>query len=124
MAKSKELAQCNAPNCTNPPKLKGICAEHIKANYVLACTVDGCSHELWTKGRCKAHYMRRYRKKKGDNVHSTGPDVRKYGQERFDVFTRIPKEAADVILKRAGRRDGMYEKAAEILVEWADRHAA
>ena len=124
MAKPKELERCNAPGCKNPAKRKGICADHIAANYVLGCTEEGCDHELFAKGRCKAHYMRRYRKKNGEPAPASKAPVRKYGEARFDVFTRIPEEAAEVILKAAGRRDGMYEKAKEILVKWAERHAA
>lgn len=124
MAKPKSKALCNVPGCNNAPKRKGVCEEHARANYVLGCTEAGCEHELFAKGRCRAHYMRRYRRKNGDAAPAAAEPVRAYGQERYDVFTRIPQEAADIILRHAGRRDGMYEKAQEILINWAERHAA
>ncbi len=119
----KQAMECQKPGCERPARKKGVCLEHYAENYVAGCTVDGCTEELFAKGRCKAHYMRKYRKTKGESAPPADAPVRAYGQERFDVFTRIPKEAADVILRVAGRRDGMYEKAQEILTDWAERHA-
>jgi hypothetical protein len=108
--------------CQEAAKRQGVCKEHFKANYVAACTVDGCEHELFSKGRCRAHYMRHYRSRIGESSPPQSAPMRPYSRtERFEVFTRIPTDVAEVILKAAGRRDGMYEKAAEILSNWAQR---
>jgi hypothetical protein len=117
-----KASDCNVPGCRALAKKKGVCLEHYNANYVLKCSVDGCMEEVFAKGRCQPHYMRLRRRKEGTHKMPLDAPVRQYGQERFDVFTRIPKEAADVILKASGRKDGMYEKAQEILVGWAAEH--
>jgi hypothetical protein len=122
-AKKPHLAECQMPDCAKPAKKKGVCMEHFEGGYALCCTIDGCTEATFAKGRCRAHYMRRYRKKIGKPSPPPDKPIRSYGQERFEVFTRIPKEIADVLLKKAGRRDGMYEIAQTILVDWAERHA-
>lgn len=118
MSKKKE---CNVPSCAAHQYRAGVCREHHRQNYTLACSVASCEREVFAKGRCKPHYMRFYRKKHGEGAPPAEQAVRGYGQVRFDVFTRIDKEAAEVILAAAGRKDGMYEKAKEILEGWARR---
>lgn len=116
--------ECIVPGCNNPARKKGICLAHHQENYVGCCTVEGCTRNLFCRGRCKPHYMRLRRKKEGkNNLHPDAP-IRGYGQELFSVFTRIPRPAADVILKAAGHREGMYAKIQEILTDWAEQHAA
>lgn len=118
MAKKKTDNECYFQGCTAAVKKQGVCAKHASENYVGGCIVEACDREVFAKGRCKAHYMRKYRSSPGK------PDdkpVRGYGQTRFEVFTRIPEADAEIILKAAGRKDGMYEKAAEILTAWAKR---
>lgn len=124
MATKKKPPECLMPSCTETARKKGVCMAHFAENYAAGCTVEDCAEELFAKGRCKAHYMRLYRRKNGASSPPQDAPIRAYGQDRFEVFTRIPKEAADVILKASGRRDGMYEKAQEILVRWAEQHAA
>lgn len=122
--KTKTRPECLKPGCFAPARKKGVCLEHFADHYFASCTVEGCTEEVFARARCKAHYMRLYRTKNGDSAPPADAPIRAYGQERFEVFTRIPAEAAAVILKESGRRDGMYEKAAEILVQWARKHAA
>lgn len=125
MGTRKSQMECNVPGCENAAKKKGVCLEHFKENYIASCTVEGCPEELFCKGRCKAHYMRLYRHNQGFSTPPAEAPIRAYGQEeRFDVFTRIPKDAAETILRVCGRRDGMYEQAQKILTEWAEQHAA
>jgi len=121
MTTKTKTKECNVPGCDAKQYAKGVCKDHHQQNYFLGCSVTGCEKEVFAKGRCKPHYMRRYRKKKGEAAPSEDAPVRGYGQARFEVFTRIPQEYADLILKEAGRPDGMYEKAAEILVAYAKR---
>lgn len=123
-AAARKVEECNVDGCRAPVKKLGVCAQHAAENCVLECDVEGCDRELFSKGRCKPHYMRKYRKKRKEAAPSEAEPIRAYGQKRFDVFTRIPEEAASVILRAAGRDDGMYEKAAEILMSWADKHQA
>lgn len=124
MANKESKKECNVPGCTNRAQRKGICAEHIGENYALKCTVEDCEKDVFAKGRCQPHYKRLYRRRNGEAAPEQARPVRNYGQKRFVVYTRIPQEAAEVILKKAGRKDGMYELAAEILTNWAARHAA
>lgn len=114
--------ECNVPGCSARQYKAGVCKDHHAQNYTLGCAVDKCDREVFAKGHCKAHYNRRWKKKAGRNVETPmNAPVRKWGEEKFEVFTRIPKEYADVILREAGRPDGMYEKAKEILINWAKR---
>lgn len=116
--------RCQKPGCENAAQKKGVCAQHLSENYVMGCSVDDCTEVLFAKGRCKAHYMRGYRRKKGESAPPPNTPVRSYGIELSEVFTRIPREAAEVIIRASGREKGLYEKAKEILVAWAERHAA
>lgn len=118
MSKKRE---CNVPGCSVKQYAGGVCKDHHDQHYVVDCIVTDCEKEVFAKGRCKAHYMRKYRRKLGQAAPTESTPVRGYGQERFEVFTRIPREFADIILKESGRRNGMYEKAAEILSSWAKR---
>lgn len=121
---TKTRQECLKPGCTAPARKKGVCLPHFADNYIACCTVDGCTEQVFAKARCKAHYMRLYRVNKGESAPPADAPVRAYGQERFEVFTRIPASAAEVIIRASGREKGMYEKAAEILVQWAEKHAA
>lgn len=111
----KKTGTCNVPGCNAVVYASGVCREH-RAKYALACLEDGCDKEAWAKGLCQAHYMRKRRGKK------TKGTVRSYGAEKVVVFTRIPPDVADIIIKASGREDGMYEKAAEILERWAKKN--
>jgi hypothetical protein len=114
--------ECNVPGCEARIYKAGVCREHHEQNYTLGCSVAKCDREVFAKGLCKAHYNRKWKKKKGRNVETPmDAPVRGWGEAKFEVFTRIPKEYADVILREAGREDGMYEKSKEILVAWAKR---
>lgn len=141
MKNAKEPKECNFPGCEVRVFKKGLCREHLEGNYYLGCEVEGCEadhfsqgrckehyrcavaecdRDVFAKGRCKAHYNRRWKKKAGKNTETPmDAPVRGWGEKKFDVFTRIPQEYADIILREAGRKDGMYEKAKEILVAWA-----
>jgi hypothetical protein len=128
----RETTECQYPDCTASAKKKGVCAKHFGKRYALGCTVEGCvdpktgeAGELFAKGRCRVHYMRDRRIKEGKAAPPPDAPIRNYGQkERIVVFTRIGKDVARAIVKASGRPKGMYEKAAEILTEWAERQAA
>lgn len=124
MPKSKKSEQCNVEGCESAAMRQGICAEHTKKNYILACTLEGCDKQLYAKGMCKMHHTRKLRRKNGESAPPLNAPARSYGIARFEVFTRIPLTAAKAILKAAGRRDSMYEKAQQILTDWAEQHAA
>lgn len=119
--KKSDKDECCVDGCKAREYAAGVCKQHYRQNYTAACSVEQCMKEVFAKGRCKPHYMRGYRKKKGLAAPPEDEPVRGYGQARFDVFTRIPKEDADVLLRAAGRRDGMYEQAAKILIAAARR---
>lgn len=116
MSKTKKVEHCNAPGCTAEVYASGVCREHHAKNYRLACQEDGCDKEAWAKGLCQAHYMRNRRGKKSKKA------VREYGSEKVVVFTRVPPDVAEIIIKASGRPKGLYEKSAEILERWARKN--
>lgn len=117
---------CQVPECSTKEYAAGVCKKHHQENYVLGCSEklkDGseCPYPILAKGKCSAHYFRNRRRKSGDAAPPQDKPVRGYSQERVTVFTRIPKEYAEVILRHAGRPKGMYEEAQKALIAYAKR---
>ena len=119
MPRSKTVEPCNHPDCSRPAKERGLCGAHLRAGYVLGCSVDGCDYDLFSRGLCMAHYMRRRRKKEGGNPPPQAKPIRSYGG-RTKIFTRIDDEVA-ARLQKGGRT--LYTAASEILTAWAEEHA-
>jgi hypothetical protein len=117
---------CHAEGCDADAYGRGrsfFCKKHHEAR---GCAVEGCTGKVMAKGRCAAHYNRRWRRKAGEKTRlPMDAPVLQYGIERVKVSTRIPKELADIILKRApGTRKGVNGKATEILIAWAEQQRA
>lgn len=127
----KKTSICQVPQCSEREYAAGVCKKHHEENYVLGCCEqleDGteCPKPLFAKGRCSAHYFRKRRKKRGESAPPADRPVRGINQKLVIVYTRIPKEFADIIQKASRRRDGkgLYGKSQEILVDWAKHYAA
>lgn len=119
---------CSAEQCavknekTKELEHTGVCRKHWDENYRLECMEEGCDRRPFSKGRCQAHYMRIYRKKRDKaKVPPGSVPVRAYRDERFEVFTRISQEDAETILRANGHEEAMYTAAAQILAREAAR---
>jgi hypothetical protein len=117
----RKRGPCNVSGCAEREYKGGVCKTHAAENYVVGCSAKNCPKEVFSKGLCRTHYMRKWRRRKGQSAPSAEEPVRDWRRERYAVFTRIPREYADILLREAGRPKGMYELVKKILVEYAKR---
>ena len=121
--KAEKPDPCGIEGCRNASFKKGVCKSCLAKGFAVEelCSVEGCELPIRAKGLCRNHYQDQYRRENGQISGERG----RYelpAKRVHPVSTRVSDHCREVLLKEGAGHPN--RKAAEILEEYARRHAA